>query len=316
MRNTKYLLLAAGIVTGIVLLFYFGSGFFNQTLEKDEGIRYLIGVSQSNLLDPWQVVMNEEIKTEASKYPEVKVIFCDAAQDDRKQKTDLDNLVRQRVDLLIVLPNNPEFITETVSRIYQNGTPVIMMEYPVVNNYYTMLIFSDNRVTGRKAGELAADLFGKKGGSVLEIQGDPESLKVIERKAGFREALARYPAIKINYVVVGYWSMDQTEIRVGEIYHKKPKVDLVFAHNDLMAVGAWKVARRERIRAKFIGIEGLPTRHGGIEAVKEGILEATFLYPTGGREAVRYSLKILKGEKVPKRLELPVVKITKDTLPK
>jgi ABC-type sugar transport system substrate-binding protein len=313
MFNLKYILITVGVIT-LILLLFFGGEFFTKSLGNDEGIKYLIGVSQSNLLEPWQVAMNDEIKAEAAKYPDVKVIFFDAAQDNTKQKQDIENLIKQRVDLLIISPGNPNYLTDTISNIYKHGTPVIMMEYPIASADYSMHIYSDNRTIGKNAGELVGEWLGKRGGSVLEVQGDPESLITIERKKGFREALSNYPNIKINYVVVGYWSMGKTEVRVLEIYRKKPQVDVVFAHNDSMAIGAWKIAKQEGVKAKFIGIDGLLIKHGGIDAVKTGMLQVTFRYPTGGKEALINALKILRGEKVPKHLELPTMRITKKQL--
>lgn len=313
-RNARYILLAGGIVI-LILLAYFGSGLFSKAPFRDDGVRYLIGVSQSNLLDPWQVAMKEEMKKEAARHAEVKVIFYDAAEDDRKQRRDLANLVAQRVDLLIVLANNPRFLTDAVRRVYREGTPVVMMEYPILTRDYSLLIFADNQAIGRKAGQLAAALLGKKGGAVLEVQGDPESIKAGERKHGFRRGIQSNPRVKVNYVVVGFWSMDKTEVRVGEIYRKRPRPDLVFAHNDAMAVGAWKVARQNGLQINIISGEGLDTQYGGNAPVGNGILAATFRYPTGGREAIQYALRILQGTKVPKRLELPVTLVMKDGPP-
>jgi len=83
-----------------------------------------------------------------------------------------------------------------------------------------------------------------------------------------------------------------------------PKIDLVYAHNDPGAHGAWLAARaagREK-EMLFVGIDALPQE--GVAYVRQGILDATFQYPTGGSEAVETALRILRGEPVPKRIVL------------
>lgn len=313
MTKVKYLIIGFFIV-GLITVYFALSGISGKPDENDTGIKYLIGVSQPNLTQARRIYMNQQIKAEASKYPDAKVIFCDAADDDIKQKRDIEKMMDLKADLMIITPNNSKFLSETISKVYAKGIPVIIMENPIESEDYSTFIFSDNYKLGRYAGEYVAEILGKQGGTVLEVQGDPGSPLTIKRKKGFRDAIAANPAVSIGYVVVGYWSRDKAEDRVKEIYKKDPKVDVVFAHNDSMAIGAWRSAAYDRLTARFIGIDGLPVKNGGLEAVSNGLLDATFIYPTGGREAVEYALKILKGEKVPKSVELPVVKVTKNNV--
>lgn len=313
MPRLKYLVL---VVCGSIILWiaFLVFNLIENTTNKDDGIKYIIGVSQPNLMEPWRVVMNEEIRTEALKYPDVKIIFYDAAQDNNKQKQDIENMLKQRIDLLIVSANDSKFLSDTVSKVFTQGIPVIVMEYPMKNEDYSMLIYCDNKKIGKLAGEYVGDMLGENGGTVLEVQGEPDSMVTIERKKGFREGIGKNPKVKVEYVAVGYWLRDKTEVRVGEIYKKEPKVDVVFAHNDAMAIGAWRVAANEGMKVGIVGIDGLPGKFNGLDAVKNGILNVTFQYPTGGKEAVDNAVKILNGEKVPKQLELQTHKITKENI--
>ena len=93
-----------------------------------------------------------------------------------------------------------------------------------------------------------------------------------------------------------------------------PQIDLVYAHNDPGAHGAYlaaKAAGREG-QIKFVGIDALPQE--GVAYVSQGILSATFQYPTGGAEAVRTALQILAGEKVPKEITLGSRLFTKENV--
>ena len=93
-------------------------------------------------------------------------------------------------------------------------------------------------------------------------------------------------------------------------------IDLVYAHNDPGAHGAYLAAQaagREK-QIKFVGIDALPQE--GVAYVKQGILDATFQYPTGGAEAIQTALKILGGEKVEKEITLGSRLFTKENVDK
>jgi ribose transport system substrate-binding protein len=95
---------------------------------------------------------------------------------------------------------------------------------------------------------------------------------------------------------------------------RSPKIDCVYAHNDPGAHGAYlaaKQAGREK-EMIFVGIDALPQE--GVAYVKEGILDATFQYPTGGAEAIDTALKILAGEKVPRKVTLGSRLFDKETV--
>lgn len=78
------------------------------------------------------------------------------------------------------------------------------------------------------------------------------------------------------------------------------EIDLVYAHNDPMAIGAYLAAKNANRVDKifFIGIEGLPGAEGGVQAVLNEELSAIILYPTGGKEAIKIANDILSGKKV------------------
>ena len=145
----------------------------------------------------------------------------------------------------------------------------------------------------------------------MELQSTLNSELSNERKLGFRDALKGYDNINIYNVRISDGLRSKTKDLLMKIYRAEPKADIIFAYSDDMAIGAWEATSLNRSNSKFIGIGGLPIKNEGLEAVNNGILDASFIYPTGASEAVKYTLKILKGEVVPKKLELPVVKVTK-----
>lgn len=280
-------------------------------LEEDDHIAFLVGVSQANLIDPWQIRLKEEIAEKAAEYSDVKVIYADAGSSNEKQENDISDMLIQQVDLIIIFPNDVDYISDALSKAYEDGTDIILLGHPTEETQYSSRIFTDNHKIGRMAGEYASELLGGEG-VVLELQGDPENVISKERKEGFLEAIDAYPRIVKEYVTVGNWSRDYAEavLTSSGLLEREINVDLVFAHNDEMAIGASRLIKRINQDVFVIGVDGLGGKNRGLEAVNTGDIDATITYPTGGRQAMGYAMKLLNGEKIPKEIELPTQLIT------
>jgi ribose transport system substrate-binding protein len=274
--------------------------------------KYLIGFSQANLGEPWRVAMNDQVAARAKDFPELEIVYADAQQDNAKQVADVESFLRQKIDLLIISPNEAKPLTPIVKRVYEAGIPVIVLDREIEGDTYTTFIGANNREIGREAGEYAAQLLNGKG-NVVEIKGLPGSTPARDRSEGFREAIAKFPDIHIIHDPVANWLREEAMTQMEAALAAHPDIDLVYGHNDPMAIGAYLAARakgREN-EMKFIGIDGLPGLDGGRQAVADGKLAATFVYPTGGKEAVETAVKILHGEKVPHRITLATERITR-----
>jgi galactofuranose transport system substrate-binding protein len=284
---------------------------------NEEGVgevKYLIGMSQANLGEPWRVVMNEEIKEEATHHKGTKVIFTDAGQSSQKQISDVEKLLGLGVDLLIISPNEAEPLTSIIRKVHKK-IPVIIVDRAIIGDDYTMFIGADNRLIGQKAGQFVSELLGPKGGNVVEITGLPGSPPAKERSDGFREVIAKYSNIHIVKTLVADWLRDNAEGKFHYYLAQNENIDLVYAHNDPMALGAYRAGQTSGIKdIIYLGIDGLPGQNGGIDLVQDKILKGTFIYPTGGKEAVNYALKILHQEEVPKKVTLESIKITEDNV--
>ena len=271
----------------------------------------VIGFSQANLGEPWRVAMNAEVAARAKDFPAIEIVWADAQQDNAKQVADVENFLRQKIDLLIISPNEAKPLTPVVKRAFDAGIPVIVLDREIEGDSYTTFIGADNRAIGKAAGEYIVEILGKKG-AVVEIKGLPGSTPARDRSEGFREAIAPYPAIKIVHDPVANWLREEAMTQMEAALSANARIDLVYAHNDPMAVGAYLAAKakgREK-EMKFIGIDGLPGLDGGRQAVKDGKLAATFVYPTGGKEAIDVAVKIFAGQPVPHRITLATERIT------
>ncbi len=273
---------------------------------------WTIGMSQCNLGEPWRVQMNSDIKRAADALDNIQVIFKDAQNDTLKQRAHIEEFVSQGVDLLIISPKEAAPLTPPVAKAYQAGIPVIVLDRAVNGEEFTMFIGANNTNIGEAAGNwVNKTLEGK--GKIVELKGLMTSIPGHDRHNGFMKGIEG-SAIEIIFDADMQWLEPNARKEMESALARFEDIDLVYAHNDPGAHGAYlasKAADREK-DIIFVGIDGLP--HEGLAYVEQGILGATFEYPTGGAEAIEYSLKILAGETVPRHLTLSSRVYTKENL--
>ncbi|HEX9005920.1 MAG TPA: substrate-binding domain-containing protein [Bacteroidota bacterium] len=295
-------------IAALLLLAVAGASSFGQSP------RYTIGMSQCNLGEPWRVQMNADIKKAADAYPELRVVFKDAQNDNLRQAAHIDEFVRSGVNLIIVSPKEAAPLTKPVSDAFRKGIPVIVLDRRVLGTDYTCFIGADNKKIGRAAGRWIARLLEGKG-KVVELKGLMTSTPGQDRHSGFREGI-RGSAIEVIFEADMKWLEPNARKEMESALSRFDRIDLVYAHNDPGAHGAYlaaKAAGREG-SIRFVGIDGLPQE--GRMYVRQGILAASFEYPTGGKEAIETALAILAGKKVPKEITLPSRIYTRENVDK
>lgn len=269
--------------------------------------KYVIGMSQCNLGEPWRVAMNDQIAMAAEKHPEFEVIFADAAQDNSKQIADIENFVQMGVDLIITSPNEATPLTNAVSAAYDAGIPVILLDRKIDGDKYTQFIGADNVDMGRIAGEYVADTLLPDGGKVCEIKGLEGTSGGIDRDNGFREGIKKNDKIEIVAVNNADWLREKAITVAEEMLQTNDEIDLFLALNAPMAEGAYIAAKNAGREGDilFVGFDGLPTPDGGIRSVMDGRLSMTQVYPTGGAEAIESAYQLLvEGKELDKTLTL------------
>jgi ribose transport system substrate-binding protein len=274
-------------------------------------------MSQCNLGEPWRVQMNNDIKAAAAKYQaELKVIYKDAQANAGTQQAQVREYVAQGVDLIIISPLEAKPLTRPVAEAVAAGIPVIVLDRKVEGDKYTCYIGADNVLIGRKAGEYIVKALGGKG-KVVELKGLMTSTPGADRHKGFMEAI-KGAQIEVIFNADCKWFEPNAQREMTSALSRFPQIDAVYGHNDPMAHGAYLAAKQEgkgrEKSIKFIGIDAIPTE--GVQYVKQGILSATFQYPTGGPQAIETALKIFKGEKVEKNITLGTKIFTKDNVDK
>lgn len=277
-------------ITGIAALMLLAVTIFT-ACSKPDTRRYVIAVSQCSQ-DIWRDKLNNELRLEAYFHDNVELLMSTANDDDGRQVAQIDSFIKRGVDLIIVSPNQLATITPAIDRAYDKGIPVIVFDRKTSSQKYSAYIGADNREIGRVAGRYIAERLGGRG-RVLEITGLKGSSPAIERHEGFVEALRDYPGVTLVASLEGDWTGESAVKAVKAARDTLGRIDFVFGQNDRMALGARSVLGS--VHTHYCGVDGLAGKGGGIEAVRAGELDMSYIYPTHGDEVLRLALDILEG---------------------
>lgn len=262
--------------------------------------KYRIGVSQC-VGGKWREKVNDEMLSAQHLYGnEVKVDIANASHDTHKQIQQIDSLVASGVDLLVVAPNEYSPIAPAIVRAKKRGTPVVLFDRKARTNDYTAYIGGDNAEAGRAMGHYALSLLRERNYDhsplILEITGGTNSSPAIDRHRGFSGVMGGRKGIDYRFVNTD-WTSEAVYHVMSEwlTHHSIP--DIVFCHSDLATRNAYKAALKHGVAKKilFLGIDGLPGKGEGIDAVERGLFAGTYIYPTHGEKIVKLALDILQG---------------------
>ena len=258
--------------------------------------KYVIGVSQCSE-DTWRDKLNDELKMGEYLNDSLIVKLASSNDDNVLQNKQVNQFIDEGVDLLIVSPNQLSAISKSVERAYDKGIPVILYDRKTNSDKYTAFIGCDNYTIGKSMGTfIAQQLQGK--GRIVEIRGLEGSSPALERHRGFMDAIKPYPGLRVVASEGGNWKEEGGIQAMKRILKQTQDFDYVFAHNDCLAWGAYVAARQMKVKRnyKYTGVDGMATEGGGLELVRDGIFEASYLYPTKGDEVIALAMKILKHQ--------------------
>jgi signal transduction histidine kinase/DNA-binding response OmpR family regulator/ABC-type xylose transport system substrate-binding protein len=279
--------------------------------HQQEKKRYVIGVSQCSD-DEWRDKLNKEIYLEAMFRGNIDIIFRSANDNNAKQAADIADLIKQKVDLMIISPNESAPVTPAVEMAYKSNIPIIISDRKIRSDKYMAYIGPDNYEIGVLAGEyIVKHLQGK--GKIVEIKGTEGASPTIERHEGFMSVVHKYKDIEVVYSESGIFLESIGQKKMEEALRLNPHIDLVYAHNDRMAKGAYKAVKtagREK-EMSFVGIDGLAEDGYGVDMVLEGILAVTFVNATGGDKIMDIALNILQHQPFERETILPTTQVDK-----
>ena len=249
--------------------------------------------------------MNEEMRREMEFHPDLFLDIRSASNDSETQIEQIRELLTAGIDLLIVSPNEAKPLTPIIEEVYQSGIPVILIDRKTNSDAFTVHIGADNFEIGFTAAEyLASHLEGKN--QILELRLPLVTTPAIERNEGFLSGISRHKSLEVVKGIELYDYLNVISDSLPSIIDSFPDIDAVFGHNDLIAIYAQQIVQEHQGQndLTFVGVDGIPGEGQGIEAVVNGVLQATLLYPTGGAEAIQVASSLLHGEAVPKEYKL------------
>ncbi len=276
---------------------------------KEQKTLYKVGFSQAMSDDEWRESMNNSIYDAALLNNKIDLTYSDANNKIEKQINQIEQFLKDSIDLLIVSPIKQEALTPVVQKVIDKNIPVILLDRKISDENYTSYIGANNIYVGKLAAKIIINELirnpskysDKNKINVIEIKGSLGSSPANERSIGFKEVInnTRFK----NYInllkpITGDWNARSIEIPFRKLIRSGKKVDYVFVHNDRMAYAAWQIAKEFNIHKEinFIGVDGLNTKYGGIDLVKRGVLKSSILYPNGGEEAIILAQKILENK--------------------
>jgi signal transduction histidine kinase/AraC-like DNA-binding protein len=247
---------------------------------------------------------------ELSLHPESELIYRSANDNSELQVRQIKDLLNQNIDILLVSPNEARPLTSVVEEAYNRGIPVVVIDRRTTSDLYTCFIGINNYELGKMAGDYLSHYLHDSA-NIIEVIGLQGSTPSAERQQGFEDRIRLNPHLRIKARVYGSWLQDKSTAAFLAIRKELAPNDIVFAQNDPMALGAYEVYKSLGMEktVRFLGIDGLSGPGGGIQMVSDKILQATFLTPTGGEEAIKTAFDILEKRSYQKENMLPTVLI-------
>ena len=257
--------------------------------------------------------MESEMNREQAFHPEVELKIKRANNDSETQIRQIREMVSEGLDLLIVSPNESQPLTSIVEEIYKSGIPVILIDRKIESNQYTAFIGADNFEIGETVGRYLANQFNGQG-NIIEVQLPMTMSPAQERHHGFVEGISASPGLKLVATLEAKDSLERINHLLPGILDQHPEANILFGHTDLSAELSYKIASEKRLAKDmfFVGIDGIPGTGQGIQAIEEGILDASMLYPTGGSEVIDLALTILNKLPFNKYNKLETIVINSD----
>ena len=252
--------------------------------------QYTVGFSQC-LDDSWRQKMNAEMDREVLLYPQMTLTRRVAYGDNERQCAQIDSFISERVDLLIISPNEAEAVQSAVSRAYRAGIPVIIADRRMSGEEWTAYIGGDNYSVGLLMAEWIRSIQAQYAAPipVMEICGMKGSPSERLRHEGFMDDLQRSDIVSIDGSKDAYQA-----VRSYLGAHKDIKA--IVAQNDLMAVEAARAVNESEGYGKgsvrIMGVDGILV---GLQAIVDGDIECTAIYPSRGDLLIETAVAILEN---------------------
>ncbi len=273
---------------------------FAATANPPAKARYVVAFAQDTMANDWRAAQVRDIRTALAAHPDIEFRFSDANGDTARQVQDIENFAAQKVDVLITSPRDAELMREPIARVHRAGIPVILLSRRVNGEEFTHFVTADNRAIARQAAQyLARRLNGK--GNILMLQHIPTTTPGQLRTEGFLEEIARHPDIKVSAIKRADSQRALAIQKVEEALAERIPFDAIYAQSDSMAIGAILALKKAGLDPKKIPITGIDYIGEARAAIRAGELDASFSYPTFGKEGAEAAIRLLRGGKLDRK---------------
>jgi ABC-type sugar transport system substrate-binding protein len=276
----------------------------------DEDKTYTIGLSLPFTSNIWFLGLEDSLRLEAERHPNVKVEVLNANLDATVQAQNINTFVTNGVDAIVVDPLQEQALVPAMKRAMSANIPVIDVDRQVSDSdAFTTAVTGDFSQGPRDIATWVADeltrKYGEPKGVVAEIQTDLGSAPQLARFEAFKEVMDEHPGVK----VVGLQSANADEAKaytvMKDIASANPVIDVVYAQSEAMAIGAYK-ALDALGRADNVIFVGCDLSKEGVQYLLDGDIDALAPWtPLMGDIALRLAIRTIEGAPGPKVVYLP-----------
>jgi len=300
------------VILSIIILFLMPSCRKNNTITKipKQEDTIVLGFSQIGAESDWRTANSKSIK-EAAKSKGIQLKFKDAQQKQENQILAIRSFIAHRVDIIAFSPIVEEGWDSVLKEAKNAGIPVILTDRNIKTDdesLYVTLIGSDFYEEGKRAANWLVKKIGKtkKQVNIVELEGTPGSAPAIDRSAGFKSIINKYSNIKIIKRGNGDFLRSKGKEVMEEILKERKKIDVLFAHNDDMALGAIEAIEDYNLKpGEDIIIVSVDANREAFKAMIEGKLNCSVeCNPLIGNQLMEAVESILAGINVKKRITI------------
>jgi ribose transport system substrate-binding protein len=273
----------------IILATVFLIGSFAATgLAKEKWVVF----SVKNIVNPFWKACWTGGQRAAAEYKDIKITYTSPPKSDNinQQTRMMEDIILKRPDAIVFVPVDYKALVPTVEKMNKAGIPVFNYCNEMAGGKYEIYVGSDDE---KLAYELAMYMFKKVGGkgNVIVQDGVPGAITAQMRHKGFMKAIEETPGVKLLMAQPADYNRLKGMQVMENLLQRFPKIDLVLAANDEQALG------------------GIDANYDAAQSIQQGRLFASADYAGlhQGYLATKAAIKYLKGEKIPKRIILPVL---------